>query len=71
MCWWFNDIYGGELGEFFIIVGLCYYCDGFDSVVWYGDIIGCGSIEDIMVVIVSFGVICVFVLWLCGCGLLL
>lgn len=57
-----NDIYGGELGEPFTTVGLCYYRDGSDSVAWHGDTIGRSSTEDTMVAIVSLGATRVFAL---------
>ncbi|SON61014.1 hypothetical protein MSIMFI_02517 [Mycobacterium simulans] len=50
-----NDIYGGEMGEPFTTVGLCWYRNGSDSVAWHGDTIGRGSSEDTMVAIVSLG----------------
>lgn len=49
--------YGGELGEPFRTVGLCFYRDGSDSVAWHGDTIGRGSTHDTMVAIVSLGAI--------------
>lgn len=55
-----NDIYGGELGEPFTTVGLCWYRDGSDSVAWHGDTIGRSSTEDTMVAIVSLGATRVF-----------
>lgn len=50
-----SEQYADELGEPFRTAGLCYYCDGRDSVAWHGDTIGRGSTEDTMVAIVSVG----------------
>ncbi|KAA1251570.1 alpha-ketoglutarate-dependent dioxygenase AlkB [Mycobacterium simiae] len=55
-----NDIYGGELGEPFTTVGLCWYRDGSDSVAWHGDTIGRSSTQDTMVAIVSLGATRIF-----------
>ncbi len=50
-----DDHFGGELGEPFRTVGMCFYRGGSDSVAWHGDDIGRGRTEDTMVAILSLG----------------
>lgn len=50
-----NVMYGRELDEPLLTLGLCLYRDGRDSVAWHGDTIGRGKHDDTMVAIVSLG----------------